>query len=244
MKKLFYILIPFYILLMSCEHDPVYTEVETENPTTPEEGGGNGGGNNGGTDNSCDPNLTYFANDVMPIIASNCAVTGCHGGGSAQDGIELSTYEGILEIVDVDDPIDSEIIEVITEGDPDDVMPPPPNTQLTEEQVATILAWINQGALNNECTDDNCDLSMVTYSETVWPIIQNNCTGCHSGGNPSAGISLTNYSDVSQVAASGLLSAVINHENGVEPMPFNTDQLAQCDIDKIDTWIDAGFPND
>lgn len=236
MKKLFYILVPLYILFVSCEHDPVYTSVESEDPTDP--------GNGGGSGSSCDPNLTYFANDVMPIIASNCAITGCHGGGSAQDGVELSTYEGILEIVKIDNPIESELIEVITEDDPDKVMPPPPNNALTEEQISTLLAWINQGALNNECTNEACDLSNVTYSETVWPIIENNCTGCHSGGNPSGDISLTNYSDVSQVAASGLLSAVINHENGVEPMPFNTDQLAQCDIDKIDEWIAAGYPND
>lgn len=242
MKKLFYILVPLYIILVSCEHDPLYTDVVTEDPTDPGDGGGDGGGDNNG--NSCDPNLTYFANDVMPIIASNCAITGCHGGGSAQDGIELSTYEGILDIIDVDDPVDSELIEVITEDDPDKIMPPPPNNQLTEEQISTLLAWISQGAQNNECTNASCDLTNVNFSESVWPIIQNNCTGCHSGGNPSGGISLTDYSDVSQVAASGILSAVINHESGVVPMPFNTNQLSQCDIDKIDTWIDAGYPND
>lgn len=243
MKKLLYIIIPFlYVCLLSCEHDPVYTSIEGENPTDPGTGGGNGGGGNGNND-PCDPDTVYFSNDVLPIIVSNCAISGCHGGGSSQDGVELSDYEGIMEIIDVDDPIDSDLIEVVTEDDPDDIMPPPPNSPLTEEQIATILQWINQGALNNECTDTECDLSNVTFSQTVWPIIQNNCTGCHSGGNPSAGISLTNYNEVSQFAENGLLSAVINHENGVVPMPFNTNQLNECDIDKIDQWIAEGYLN-
>jgi mono/diheme cytochrome c family protein len=240
MKKLIYILVPLYFFVVSCEHDPVYETIVNEDPGD----GGNGNGGNGNGGNGCDPNLTYFANDVRPIIASNCAVTGCHGGGSAQDGVDLSSYEGIMAIVDVDDPMDSELIEVITEDDPDKIMPPPPNNQLTDEQIATLLAWINQGALNNECTTTDCDLTNVTYSGTVWPILQNNCTGCHSGGSPSGGISLTNYNEISQVASNGLLSAVINHESGVVAMPLNTDQLSQCDIDRIDTWIDAGYPND
>lgn len=240
MKKIIYLIIPIYICFISCEHDPVYTDLNSEDPTNPGNPTNPGDPTN---PNACDPNLTYFANDVMPIIASNCAITGCHGGGSAQDGVNLSTYEGILDIINLNDPIDSELIKVITDDDPDDIMPPPPNNSLTQEQIATLLDWINQGAPNNECSNTTCDLTNVTYSQSVWPIIQNNCTGCHSGGNPSGGISITNYAEVSEIAGNGFLSGVINHDPGYVAMPLNTNQLSQCDIDIIDQWIADGYPD-
>ena len=245
MRKVFYILIPFLILMLACEHEPVYTPIEGEDPGNGNGENGNGNGNGDGGDNgeACDPETVYFENDVLPIIASNCAISGCHGNGSAQDDVELSDFSGIMEIIKAGDAFDSEIYEVITEDDPDDIMPPPPNNPLTEEQIATIVNWINQGANNNECTNSACDLSNVTYSQSVWPIIQNNCTGCHSGGSPQGGISLTNYTEISVFAGNGFLSGVINHENGFVPMPFNGDQLDQCSIDTIDEWINQGFPD-
>lgn len=230
MKKLFYTLIPLFVFFISCEHDPVYTPIDSEDPI-------------GDDGEECDPDKIYFVNDVMPIIASNCAISGCHGGGSSQNGIELSTFSGIMEIVEAGNAFDSEIYEVITEDDPDDIMPPPPNSPLTTEQIAIIVDWINQGATNEECTNTACDLSNVTFSQSVWPIIQNSCTGCHSGGDPQGGLSLTNYSQISQIAANGFLLGAIKHEPGFVPMPFNGPQLDQCKIDTIEDWVDQGYPD-
>jgi hypothetical protein len=120
-------------------------------------------------------------------------------------------------------------------------MPPPPNNELTAEQIATIVDWINQGATNEECVNTDCDLTNVTYSEAVWPIIQINCTGCHSGGNPQGNISLTNYEEIALYAENGFLSGVINNEPGYVPMPFNGNPLDQCSIDIIDEWINEGY---
>lgn len=245
MKYKIYILIPLLLLgLLSCEHDPVYSSIDANDPNDPGNPNNPGDPNDPNNPDPCDPDTIYFQNDVYPIIVSNCAISGCHGGGSSQDGVELSTYEGILDIINVNDPIDSELIEVVTETDPDDIMPPPPSNPLSQEQIDTILTWINQGAQNNECTNTDCDLTNITFSEKVWTIIQNNCTGCHSGGSPQGGISLTNYSDVAVFAGDGTLSGVINHEPGYVPMPYNANQLSQCNIDIIDEWISAGFPND
>jgi hypothetical protein len=242
MKNLIYLLIPLYFICISCEHDPVYTDVTNEDPGDGGPGDGDPGDGDGNND-SCDPDVVYFVNDVKPIIVSNCAVTGCHGGGSAEDGIELSDYSGMMEIIEAGDAEGSEMVEVITEDDPDDIMPPPPNLALTSEQIATIITWINQGAENNECTSTECDLTNVTFSQTVWPIIQNSCTGCHSGANPQGNLSLTNYNEIADIAGSGFLSGVINHETGFVPMPFNSQQLDQCKIDQIDEWINQGFPD-
>jgi hypothetical protein len=40
--------------------------------------------------------LTY-TNNVRPILKTNCALKGCHGKGSAQDGVNLDTYAGVVE---------------------------------------------------------------------------------------------------------------------------------------------------
>jgi hypothetical protein len=234
MKKIFFTLMLLCVFAISCEHDPLYTPVDGENPPIdePDEPG-----------EECDPDKIYFVNDVLPIINSNCAISGCHGNGSSQDGVNFETYAGIMEEIEAFNATDSEIYEVITEEDPDKIMPPPPSSPLTSEQIAILRDWINQGATNEECTNTACDLTNVTFAESVWPIIQNNCTGCHSGGNPQGGISLTNYSQVAVIAENGLLINVVNHEPGFVAMPFNGNQLDQCSIDTLEDWVNQGYPD-
>lgn len=227
MKRILYLFLICNMLIMSCVHDSLYVPVEEEDVVI--------------VDDECDPDLVYFVNDVLPIIQSNCAISGCHGGGSAQDGVELSSYENIIQHVNSGNAFDSDIYEAITDSDPDNIMPPPPNSPLTNEQIEIIRNWIDQGATNLECSD--CDLTNVTYSQSVWPIIQNSCTGCHSGSSPQGGISLTNYDQVAQLAENGILFGVINHDAGYVPMPFNGQQLSVCKIDTIEEWINQGFPN-
>lgn len=228
MQRLF-LFIGIITLITACQHDPLYTPIEeppVEEPPVEE--------------TNCDPNTVYFVNDVLPIIQSNCAFSGCHGNGSAQDGVDLSSYDHIMIEVTPGDPNDSELYEVITESD-DDIMPPAPYEALTTEQIQTIRDWILQGAQNNECTD--CDLSNVTYAQTVWPIIQNSCTGCHSGSNPQGNLSLTNYNEVVAIGQDGSLMGTINHTSGYIAMPYNGQQLSQCKRDQIQDWVDQGMPN-
>ncbi len=82
-----------------------------------------------------------------------------------------------------------------------------------------------------------------TFSTGVFPIIENNCVGCHGGANPSAGIPLTTYSEIFPFAASGGLYGVINHEPGYTPMPLGANKLNDSDVNTVKQWIDDGFPN-
>ncbi len=88
-----------------------------------------------------------------------------------------------------------------------------------------------------------CDTTNVTYSVTVWPIIENNCTSCHNAGFPSGNVSLSNYDEIVAAVKNGSLLGTIRHENGWSPMPKGGGKLADCDIKKIETWINAGTPN-
>ena len=88
-----------------------------------------------------------------------------------------------------------------------------------------------------------CDTINVSFSEDVWPVISSNCTGCHSGGAPSGNVSLEDYNDIVTAANNGSLLGTIKHLDGWSPMPKGGGKLPDCDIQQIETWINAGTPN-
>jgi hypothetical protein len=237
-------LVPAFLLLWTllwqlsaCKHDPLVVEDPegTNNPTNPPINPPLTG---------CDPDTVYFQNTIFPLIQSNCAFSGCHGNGSARNGVDLSTYTSIINTADVriNDPLGSDLYEVLIETDPSKRMPPPPRNALSASEIEMIRRWIEQGANNNGC--DACDTTEFTFSMTIQPIIQTYCEGCHNGNNPSGGILLTNYNEIQARVNSGQLFGTINHETGYSPMPKNQPKLEQCKIDQIKNWIDNGAPND
>ncbi len=90
---------------------------------------------------------------------------------------------------------------------------------------------------------NNCDTTTATFAATIKPIIDANCTSCHSGSQPSGGYNLTNYTGLQPIAANGKLIQVITYAAGVSPMPKNTSKLNACNIAKIRTWIRNGALN-
>jgi len=227
------------MILVSCEHDPIIKEID-DMANGPDTTGNNPPDPSG---KPCSPDTVYFVNDIEPLLKSNCAYKGCHGDGSAEDGVELSTYNSIIRTGDVEAfrPGESDLYEVLVEKDRDEAMPPLPNNLLSQEQIDKIYTWIAQGALYNAC--DGCDTTDVTFSLDIQPLIQNSCEGCHSGGNPSGGVGLTNYNQIQTLALNGDLYGVVNHNSGYVPMPYNQSKLSQCRIDQIKIWIDQGAPN-
>lgn len=229
-----YLLIVGHLLMFfGCKHEAIEAENDKNNTPLPPVV----------TDNPCDPDSVYFQVDVLPILRSNCAFSGCHGGGSSESGVELSNYANVMATADVraGDPDGSDLYEVIIETDIDKRMPQPPYDPLDSNQIALIKKWIEQGALNNSC--NRCDTSNVTFQMNVKPIIQNNCQGCHSGNNPSAGILLTNYNEINIRVQSGQLLGAIKHELGFANMPDGQPKLNQCLINQIEIWINEGALN-
>lgn len=157
----------------------------------------------GGGGLPCNPDTVYFQNTVLPLLQSSCGVTGCHDPATASDGVILTSYLYVIQTAGIDpfQPEESEIWEVITEDDPDKRMPPPPGPSLTDDQKNIIYDWIAQGALNNYCDQEPCDSLNVSFSQTVWPVIQNKCLGCHSSGSPSGNVGLTGHTEVASAGA-------------------------------------------
>lgn len=222
--------------MSSCKHDiPVPVVVDDGN------GGGGGGGNNG---IPCDSDSVYFNMQVLPFLVANCAQSGCHDVASHEDGVVITSYQTLMNsgIVTPGSAYQSDIIDVLTTSDPDDRMPPAPASPLTNAQIQLVRKWINQGALNLDCSG-NCDTLNVTWSGTIQPLIQNKCQGCHQPNNAGGGIDLSNYAGVSGAAFDGSLLGSVQHGAYWSAMPKNSAQLPDCEIAQIRIWVDAGAPN-
>jgi Planctomycete cytochrome C len=227
-------LIALLIMLMlpSCKHEPL------EPPLDPDDGGGNV------YTNPCDPNTVYFQNQVLPLLLSSCAIPGCHDPITAENDNIFTSYAGVMSGGEITpgDPWDSKIIEVITDTDPDNIMPPAPHQPLTSAEIDMLVTWIQQGAQNNGCLGA-CDTNNVTYSGSIAPLMATKCTGCHSGASPQGGLNLTAWSVANTVAMDGRLNGAVQHQAGFTAMPLNGAILPQCEIDMISIWVQAGAPN-
>lgn len=190
----------------------------------------------------CPPNLISFETQILPIISSNCAFSGCHDAETAEDGVVLDTYDKIMKEVKPGDPNDSELYESITD-EPDDIMPPPPYNPLSQSQIRLIYDWIMQGAHNITC-ETECDTSIVTFSGVVFPILQNQCVSCHTDNLASGNVNLSTYTHIKSYVDNGSLIGSIEHTGGFSIMPPSGLKMNQCDIDKINIWIEGGALDD
>jgi len=88
-----------------------------------------------------------------------------------------------------------------------------------------------------------CDTTNITYSGTVAPLVSSNCNSCHSSTSPSAGIITDNYTDLQTIVNNGKFRGAINHLQGYQPMPKGGNMLSDCNLAKINLWLDSGAPN-
>lgn len=100
-------------------------------------------------------------------------------------------------------------------------------------------------------TPPTCDTVSVTYSLTVKPIIQAACldAGCHCPTCPQPGgfANWNTYSGLFEYAGDSLrklmLLQKIKHEGSAPYMPLDAAKLSDCEIAKIQQWINLGAPN-
>jgi len=239
MNRLFpAILLAIISILAGCKHT-VPSRNENSAPPSPVDGTPQPG------TASCDPDTIYFQQQVLPILVSNCTMSGCHDAASHQDGVILTSYNTVMKTAEIvpGNPRESELYERITDRDARERMPLSPAPSLSEAQIAIIYKWILQGANNNSC-ENSCDSSAaVTYGQQVRSIIAANCTGCHCGTSPQAGINLSTYAGLNVKVDDGRFWGAINHLPGYSAMPKNGTQLSECERTQIKKWIDAGAPN-
>ncbi len=138
MKRQSLILLPLlflFIVIIQCRHEPEFAPVSGI---------------------PCHPDTVYFERDLLPVLRSSCAKSGCHDVESAVDGVILDSYVNVLETGDIKpgNPDGSDLYEVLVEDDPDKRMPPSWLPPLTNDQIAMVRKWILQGAQNLFCDEE------------------------------------------------------------------------------------------
>lgn len=94
--------------------------------------------------------------------------------------------------------------------------------------------------------NDNCDTTDVTYFNSVVPVLDQYCLGCHnntSAASVGGNIKLEDYADVKIRVENGSLVGSISHSTGYSAMPKGASKLDDCTITIIKIWVDAGSPD-
>jgi mono/diheme cytochrome c family protein len=195
---------------------------------------GGGGGGTDGTLRAC------YSRDIQPVLSSHCAMTGCHDAGTHAGEYVFYSYTSTMGAVHPGSPSTSKLYQVLFSSG-EEKMPPSSKPQLTTAQIDSISKWISYGALDQTCAIACDTINPVTFSGTIWPIMQSNCTGCHGGTSPSGGITISGYSDVSALAASGTLMNAITGK-GVPRMPLGG-PFTTCQIRQFQIWVNNGHLN-
>jgi mono/diheme cytochrome c family protein len=196
------------------------------------------GGNGGGTPSVA---RACFTRDILPVIVSRCATTGCHDAVTHKEGYNYTTYTNIRSSVSPGDPANSRLLNVIKLGSGESKMPPASSQQLSVAEIDSIGKWIGYGALNENCGEVCDTINPVTFSGTIWPIMQTYCTGCHTGTSPGGGIAIANYANVQTIAANGSLMNSLRG-TGVSVMPKGS-SFTVCRIRQFDIWVKNGALN-
>lgn len=221
-------LVLLLLIVQACKHRPLI-----DTPTPPGDG-------------ACDPDSVYFELQILPILVSRCAMAGCHAQINSADGVNLTSYSRVMQTADIKPgKLDGDFWEAITETKADKRMPPPPLLPLSAAEIALIRTWLLQGAQNLQCDPNigGCQTDNMSFAQDIQPILQTACTGCHGGANPQGGIQLSNFSGVSQVLSQNRLLGAIKKQPGYTAMPPAGPGLPDCQISKIEAWINQGAKN-
>lgn len=92
----------------------------------------------------------------------------------------------------------------------------------------------------NPCNDP----TPPTYAAVVSPILDARCRGCHGAAFQTRGgsVDLSTYQALTRLPANVLLGS-IRQEAGFSAMPKGGAKLSDCDIARIQGWVEAGRLN-
>ncbi len=105
------------------------------------------------------------------------------------------------------------------------------------------LSFCTYNSENELYPNEICDTSDISYINDIKPIFEQNCYSCHSNSYYSGNLSLENFVHIQREVDDGDLLRNIKHEPGSIPMPKGAGKLSDCNINKIEAWVNRGIPN-
>ena len=110
-----------------------------------------------------------------------------------------------------------------------------------------IVALLSSGCYYDSEEDiygtTECDVEDMSLANDILPILENDCYGCHSAAANFGNITIEGYDNLLKYVDDGSLLGAIKHEGGYSPMPKTGAKLLDCEIAKIESWIDLGALN-
>lgn len=92
-------------------------------------------------------------------------------------------------------------------------------------------------------TGGACDTAAVSFSTDIQPMIATNCGTCHGAVAPSAGLSLTNHTQIAASITTGNLLQRVHLPAGAPGAMPTTGPLSSCQKAKLRTWKRLGALN-
>ncbi len=96
-------------------------------------------------------------------------------------------------------------------------------------------------------TTTTCDTTNAKFSAFVSPLISSSCatSNCHSVARQSGGINLGTHTAIKNYITTEKARFIgsIKHTSGFSKMPDGGAKLSNCEVTKIETWINAGMLN-
>jgi cytochrome c len=97
-------------------------------------------------------NPAFYTSRVQPILQANCYR--CHAGLNHRGGLQLDSKAGMTKgghdgaVIVPGHPEQSLLVKLIRhEGPPNDPMPMPPKSKLSDADIATVEQWVRAGAV-------------------------------------------------------------------------------------------------
>jgi hypothetical protein len=89
--------------------------------------------------------------------------------------------------------------------------------------------------------DEDCNTKGLTYNKDIKTLISGCASAsCHASGSNVG--SLSNYTDTKAFVAFGRILGAVKHSTGFSPMPKGGTKWSDCNISKLEAWINAGMP--
>lgn len=121
------------------------------------------------------------------------------------------------------------------------------------KKVLAFVLVLGMAACNNDNYEElypsasggGCDTTDMSFSTDIMPIMNQYCatSGCHTSTVRAGGYDFTMHSGVTLAVNNSRLLGAIKQQGGFSPMPQGMAKLSDCDISKIEAWINAGAPN-
>ena len=93
--------------------------------------------------------------------------------------------------------------------------------------------------------ENECSVADVSYATNIQPLLDANCSGCHFGETPSAGLDLSDYEQVSDsINILKILERTqleLSDDDIMPPSP--NPPLNDCQILLFQNWVDQGALN-